>query len=97
MIYTESGGYVLDNSADFLALVRSPDNPLTPDFCRMIAEAPLDEYGTSVFGTTFCGHHLAMVCFSNQLRSMDDLKVFCINTDKPFYQYVQAVPPTPMP
>jgi len=99
-IYTENGGFVVDNSTDFLTLVSSSGNPLTPDFCRMIAEAPLDEYGTSVFGTTFCAHHLAMVCFAHQLRSMDDLKLFCINTDKPLYQYVQyaqAVPPTPMP
>ena len=99
-IYTENGGFVVDNSTDFLTLVSSSGNPLTPDFCRMIAEAPLDEYGTSVFGTTFCAHHLAMVCFAHQLRSMDDLKLFCINTDKPLYQYVQyaqAIPPTPAP
>ena len=97
-IYTERGGYVVDNSTDFLSLVSGADNPLTPDFCRMIAEAPLDEYGTSLFGTTFCAHHLAFVCFADQLRSMDDFKLFCINTDKPLYQYVQyaqAVPPTP--
>ena len=99
-IYTESGGYVVDNSTDFLSLVSGPDNPLTPEFCRMIAEAPLDEYGTSLFGSTFCAHHLAFVCFADQIRSMDDLKLFCINTDKPLYQYVQyaqAIPPTPMP
>ena len=100
MIYTESGGYVLDNSADFLALVHSPDNPLTPDFCEMIAHAELDSYGGSLFGNTFCAHRLAMSCFVDQIRSMDDFKITCINTDKPLYQYVQyaqAVPPTPMP
>ena len=99
-IYTENGGYVVDNSADFLALVSSPDNPLTPDFCEMIAHAELDSYGGSLFGNTFCAHRLAMSCFADQIRSMDDFKITCINTDKPLYQYVQyaqAVPPTPAP
>ena len=99
-IYTGSGGYVLDNSADFLALVHSPDNPLTPEFCEMIAHAELDSYGGSLFGNTFCAHRLAMSCFADQIRSMDDFKITCINTDKPLYQYVQyaqAVPPTPAP
>lgn len=96
-IYTENGGYVVDNSTDFLSLVHGPDNPLTPEFCRMIADAPLDEYGQSFFGNTFCGHHLTFACFKDMLRTMDDLSLLCISTDQPLYQYVQAIPPTPMP
>ena len=42
---------------DFLAL--DLDALLTPEFRRQIADAPLDSFGASLFGNTFCGGYLA--------------------------------------
>lgn len=95
-IVTFSGSATLPTRQDFLD---NADTLFTPEFCDLIEKAPLDEYGSCIFGSTFCAHRLAFSCYTDQLRSLDDLKINCISTAQPLYEYAyaQAVPPTPAP
>ena len=53
---------------------------LTEDFCDSIADAPLDAYGSSIFGSTFANDRLAMSCLGPTM-SYDNLRLTCISVD----------------
>lgn len=51
---------------------------LTDEFRGRIADAPLDEYGHSLFGNTFCNGHLAFSCWGN-VNDPDAYHISCIS------------------
>ena len=70
---------MIQDRETFLTWAKEAD--ILPDeFCKMIADAPLTEYGLSGFGYTFAFDRLAMGCFGD--LSYDNLRVTCISTDQ---------------
>ncbi len=78
-IYSNGATSVIQDRETFLSWAKETD--ILPDeFCKMIADAPLTEYGLSGFGYTFAFDRLAMGCFGD--LSYDNLRVTCISTDQ---------------
>ena len=59
-------------------------NVLTEEFRQRIADAPLEEYGHSLFGNTFCDGYLAFSCWGNP-GDPDAYRVSCISVVNPLY------------
>ncbi|MBR0353087.1 MAG: right-handed parallel beta-helix repeat-containing protein [Oscillospiraceae bacterium] len=78
-VYSYGVSAVIQDRETFLSWAN--DTNLLPDeFCRLIADAPLDAYGSSIFGNTFAFDRIAMSCFGDTL-SYENMKVTCISTD----------------
>ena len=78
-VYSYGVSAVIQDRETFLSWAN--DTNLLPDeFCRLIADAPLDAYGSSIFGSTFAFDRIAMSCFGDTL-SYENMKVTCISTD----------------
>ena len=78
--------HMLQSREEFLEMVNG-NNPLTEEFCDMVANADLASYGVCELGSTFAAHRLAFVCVSDMLESADDLRVSAISVPGPLYSY----------
>lgn len=78
-IYSYGVSAVIQDRETFLSWAKDTD--ILPDeFCKLIADAPLDAYGSSIFGNTFAFDRIAMSCFGDTV-SYDNMKVTCISID----------------
>ena len=78
-IYSSGSSAVIQDRETFLSWAKDTDI-LPDDFCDMIADAPITEYGSSIFGSTFANDRIAMSCFGDTV-SYENLRVTCISID----------------
>ena len=101
----EDYSYVIHDREEFMDMIPQGDFTgvlFTDEFCDLITQAGVSEYGSCVFGNTVLDHRIAITCFGDQLTE-DTLRIRAISFADPLYpgrapeDYVQAVPPTPQP
>ncbi len=106
--FTDGYSFVIHDREEYLIMVQDGyfTNELfteTFQFQQRIADAPLDEYGSCVFGDTCLDHLIAFACYGNEAAE-DNLYINAISVLTPFWPgrsaedgYAPAVPPTPQP
>ena len=78
-IYSYGASAVIQDRDTFLSWANDT-NILPDEFCKLIADAPLDTYGYSIFGNTFAFDRIAMSCFGDTM-SYENLRITCISVD----------------